>query len=64
MTIIGARIIAYSAPYEQPITNGLYTYTATEMVFCELQTSSGATGVGRSHGGAIVFRSMCGSPRR
>jgi L-alanine-DL-glutamate epimerase-like enolase superfamily enzyme len=58
VTITGARIGAYSAAYDRPITNGLYTYTATEIVICELRTSSGATGVGWAHGGLIVFQAM------
>lgn len=58
MSITGARISAYSAPYAQPITNGLYTYTATEIVLCELETSSGAVGIGWCHGGQIVYQSM------
>lgn len=58
MTITGARISAYSAPYAQPITNGLYTYTSTEIVLCELHTSSGATGIGWCHGGQIVYQAM------
>lgn len=58
MTIKSARVTAYSAPYDQPITNGLYTYTHTQIVTCELELSSGVTGIGWTHGGAIVFEAM------
>jgi len=58
MTIKSARVTAYSAPYEKPITNGLYTYTHTEIVVCELETTSGITGVGWTHGGAIVYQAL------
>lgn len=58
MTIKSARVTAYSAPYDQPITNGLYTYTHTQIVVCELETASGVTGVGWTHGGSIVFEAL------
>ncbi|MBB5788742.1 mandelate racemase/muconate lactonizing enzyme family protein [Jiangella mangrovi] len=58
MTIASVRVTAYSAPYEKPITNGLYTYTDTEIVVCELETADGITGVGWTHGGAIVFQAL------
>lgn len=58
MTIKSARVTAYSAPYDQPITNGLYTYTHTQIVVCELETASGITGVGWTHGGSIVFEAL------
>ena len=54
MTIKSARVTAYSAPYDKPITNGLYTYTHTQIVVVELETVSGVTGIGWTHGGAIV----------
>lgn len=55
MTIKSARVTAYSAPYDEPITNGLYTYTHTEIVVVELELASGVTGVGWTHGGRIVY---------
>jgi D-arabinonate dehydratase len=58
MTIKSARVTAYSAPYDEPITNGLYTYTHTEMVVVELETKSGIVGVGWTHGGKIVYEAL------
>ena len=58
MTIKSARVTAYSAPYDRPITNGLYTYTHTQIVICELETTSGITGVGWTHGGPIVYQAL------
>lgn len=58
MAITSFQISAYSAPYANPITNGLYTYTDTEIVVCEVRTASGATGIGWTHGGSIVFQAM------
>lgn len=56
MTIKSARVTAYAAPYDQPISNGLYTYTHTEVVVVELETTSGAVGVGWTQGGKIVYQ--------
>ena len=58
MRIKQTRVTAYSAPYERPITNGLYTYTHTEIVVCEIETDSGVTGVGWTHGSDIVYRTL------
>jgi D-arabinonate dehydratase len=58
MTIKSARVTAYSAPYDEPITNGLYTYTNTEICVVELETAAGAVGVGWTHGGKIVFEAL------
>lgn len=58
MTIESARVTAYAAPYDNPITNGLYTYTHTEMVVVELETTSGVVGVGWTHGGKIVYQAL------
>ncbi|WP_454854327.1 mandelate racemase/muconate lactonizing enzyme family protein [Rhizobium binxianense] len=58
MTIKSARVTAYSAPYDQPITNGLYTYTHTEIIVVELETTSGIVGVGWTHGGKIVYEAL------
>jgi len=57
-TIRSARVTAYSAPYDTPIRNGLYTYRSTDIVVCELETASGVTGIGWTHGSAIVFAAM------
>jgi D-arabinonate dehydratase len=58
VTITSARVTAYSAPYKVPITNGLYTYTDTEIVVVELGTSEGVTGIGWTHGGPIVYTAL------
>lgn len=64
MTITGVRVAAYEAPYDKPITNGLYTYTTTEIVTCEVRTDSGLVGIGWCHGGSIVFHAMTAIARR
>lgn len=58
MTIESVRVAAYAAPYDEPITNGLYTYTHTEIVVVELETTSGVVGVGWTHGGKIVYQAL------
>ena len=58
MAITGFQITGYSAAYDVPITNGLYTYTGTNIVLCEVRTDSGATGIGWVNGGKIVFQAM------
>jgi D-arabinonate dehydratase len=58
MTIKSARVHYYEAPYDEPITNGLYTYTHTRIVICELETQSGVVGVGWTHGGSIVYEAL------
>jgi D-arabinonate dehydratase len=58
MTIKTARVTAYTAPYDTPITNGLYTYTHTEIITVELETAAGVVGVGWTHGGKIVYEAM------
>ncbi len=58
MTIKSARVTAYAAPYDEPITNGLYTYTHTEICVVELETTSGVVGVGWTHGGKIVYEAL------
>jgi L-alanine-DL-glutamate epimerase-like enolase superfamily enzyme len=44
----------YSAKYERPISNGKYTYYATNIVVLQIFTDEGVTGVGWVHGGSIV----------
>jgi L-alanine-DL-glutamate epimerase-like enolase superfamily enzyme len=56
--ITSARVTAYSAPYKNPITNGLYTYADTEIVTVELGTDDGVTGLGWTHGGSIVYTAL------
>ncbi len=58
MTIKSARVAAYAAPYDRPITNGLYTYTHTQICVVELETPAGVVGVGWTHGGRIVHRAL------
>jgi len=58
VTITSARVTAYSAPYKVPITNGLYTYTDTEIAVVEIGTSEGVTGIGWTHGGPIVYTAL------
>ena len=58
MKIIDIRVRAYSAPYEKPISNGKYTYGATEIVICEVFTDEGITGVGWTHGSKLVIDTM------
>ena len=58
MTIKSARVTAYAAPYDEPITNGLYTYTHTQIVVVELETTSGVVGLGWTHGGKIVYEAL------
>lgn len=58
MKIVDLRVKAYSAPYLCPISNGKYTYSATEIVICEVLTDEGITGVGWAHGGKLVIDTM------
>ena len=58
MKITDLRVRAYSAPYERPITNGKYTYGATEIVVCEVLTDEGVTGIGWAHGTNLVIDTM------
>lgn len=59
MSIIkSARVTAYVAPYDKPITNGLYTYTDTEIIICEIETDDGISGIGWTHGNMIVFKAL------
>lgn len=58
MFISDVIVKAFSAPYVRPITNGKYTYAATEIVFCELLTSDGIRGYGWTHGTALVIDTL------
>ncbi|MFA9381911.1 MAG: mandelate racemase/muconate lactonizing enzyme family protein, partial [Acetanaerobacterium sp.] len=58
MKITDLRVKAYSAPYASPISNGKYTYSATEIVICEVLTDEGVTGVGWAHGSNLVIDTM------
>lgn len=58
MTIKAARVTAYAAPYDQPISNGLYTYTHTQICAVEIETKAGIVGLGWTHGGVIVQRAL------
>lgn len=50
MKITDVKAHAYSSAYGVPISNGKYTYGATEIVICEVNTDEGVTGYGWSHG--------------
>ncbi|MGE5615203.1 MAG: mandelate racemase/muconate lactonizing enzyme family protein [Bacillota bacterium] len=58
MKITDLLVKAYSAPYEKPISNGKYTYSATEIVVCEVLTDEGITGIGWAHGSKLVIDTM------
>ncbi len=48
----------YSKPFEKPISNGKYTYYATNTVICQIHTDEGITGVGWVDGTEIVFDTL------
>lgn len=56
MKITGLEIAAFSKPYATPISNGKYTYTATNIVTVQVLTDEGVTGLGWAHGGGIVLQ--------
>ena len=58
MKITGMRVNAYSAPYSTPITNGKYTYAASEYVVCEVLTDDGVSGIGWASGTRVVVDTM------
>lgn len=58
MKITELRVRAYSAPHRTPISNGKYTYNATEIVVCEVATDEGVTGIGWAHGSKLVIDTM------
>ncbi len=58
MKITDMQVTAYSAPYEQPISNGKYTYGATEIVVCQVMTDEGVMGTGWVHGGRLVIDTL------
>lgn len=58
MAIRSITVTGYSAPYDEPIQNGLYTYTATNIVTCRLELDSGVSAMGWTHGGKIVSTAM------
>ncbi|MEG1514962.1 MAG: mandelate racemase/muconate lactonizing enzyme family protein [Clostridia bacterium] len=58
MKIVDMIIRAYRAPHVRPITNGKYTYGATEIVVCEVKTDEGVTGFGWAHGTDVLIDTM------
>ncbi len=52
------EIYGYSAPYRQPYSNSLYTYSSTDIVICRLETDNGFEGFGWTHGNAVVIKTM------
>lgn len=55
MRITDVQVNAYSKRHETPIRNGKYTYAATNLVFVQVETDAGITGIGWAHGGEIVY---------
>lgn len=55
MRITDIAVSAYAKEFDTPISNGKYTYTATELVFVQIHTDEGIVGVGFTHGGKIVY---------
>ena len=58
MVITDIKINAYSATYTTPISNGKYTYPATEIVICEIMTDEGINGIGWVHGSDMVIKAI------
>lgn len=58
MKIINMDIFGYSAPYRQPYSNSLYTYSSTDIVVCRLKTDNGLEGFGWTHGKDVVIKTM------
>lgn len=54
MKITDVTSAMYSRPFERPISNGKYTYTASNLVIVTVHTDEGITGVGWTDGGDIV----------
>jgi D-arabinonate dehydratase len=54
MRIAKVTSAIYSKPYERPISNGKYTYTASTVVVVKVTTDEGLTGIGWAGGGSIV----------
>lgn len=58
MKIVDVCVRAYSAPHRTPISNGKYTYAATEIVVAEVKTDEGISGFGWTHGREVVIRTL------
>ncbi len=58
MKITRFDVRRYSKPFEKPISNGKYTYYATNTVICQVHTDEGLTGVGWVDGTDIVFDAL------
>lgn len=50
MKITDVKAHAYCAAYDAPISNGKYSYGATEIIVCEVDTDDGIIGYGWSRG--------------
>jgi len=48
----------YRWPRAKPITNGLHTYTHSELSFVKIETDEGVTGIGLGRGGAIALATI------
>lgn len=58
MKITDLVVKAYSAPYSRPISNGKYTYGATEIVICQVLTDEDIIGIGWTHGTDLVIDTL------
>ncbi len=58
MRITQVDTYLYSLPFDRPITNGLYTYTSTDLTFAQVRTDAGIDGVGFVHGTQIVYAAV------
>lgn len=58
MKIVDLIVKAYSAPHPRPISNGKYTYGATEIVICQVLTDEGVIGLGWAHGTSLVIDTL------
>jgi L-alanine-DL-glutamate epimerase-like enolase superfamily enzyme len=58
MKITGLDVHRFTKLYDQPISNGKYTYNATNIVICQVHTDEGISGVGWTHGKNIVFNTI------
>ncbi len=58
MKIIKFDVRRYTRPFDQPISNGKYTYYGTNLVVCQVFTDTGITGIGWVDGQDIVYQAV------
>lgn len=58
MKITDIEVRAYRAAHPRPYSNGLYTYTSTDVVICRVRTDEGVEGIGWAHGTEVVVATM------